>query len=216
MTISRLLERNAHEERGEVKGVAIGIVTNNRDPEGLGRVKVRYPTREDQESFWARIAVPMAGPGRGTYFLPEVDDEVLVAFDQDDVRHPYVIGALWNGQDSPPQTNADGQNDIRQIKSRSGHELTFNDRSGSEQIELKTQAGHLIRIDDTTGSEKIEIQDARGSNRITIDSTQGSIEVESLQRIKLKSTQIDIEATAAMNIKATGVLTIKGTLVQIN
>ena len=216
MSISQLLQQNQEEERGEVKGVAIGVVTNNQDTEGLGRVKVRYPWREDQESFWARIAVPMAGAARGTYFLPEVDDEVLLAFDQNDIRHPYVLGGLWNGQDSPPQTNDDGQNNLRQIKSRSGHELTFNDKAGSEQVEIKTQAGHLIRIDDTPGGEKIEIRDAGGSNTITVDSTQGSIAVESSQRISLKSMQIDIEARGALNLKATGNVTVRGTVVQIN
>jgi uncharacterized protein involved in type VI secretion and phage assembly len=216
MTISQLLQRNQEEERGEVKGVAIGVVTNNRDTEGLGRVKVRYPWREDQESFWARIAAPMAGAGRGTYFLPEVDDEVLVAFDQNDIRHPYVIGSLWNGQDSPPLTNDNGENNLRQIRSRSGNELTFDDTAGSEQIEIKTKNGHVIRISDETGAEKITIQDARGTNRVVLDSTQGSIEVESLQRIRLKSAQIDIEASAALNIRATGTLSLRGTLVQIN
>lgn len=216
MTISQLLQRNQEEEHGEVKGIAIGVVTNNRDTEGLGRVKVRYPWREDQESFWARIAVPMAGAGRGIYFLPEVDDEVLVAFDQNDIRHPYVIGSLWNGQDSPPLTNDDGENNLRQIHSRSGHELTFDDTAGSEQIEIKTKNGHVIRISDETGAEKIAIQDARGTNRVVIDSTQGSIEIESLQRIRLKSAQIDIEASAALNIRATGTVGLRGTLVQIN
>lgn len=216
MTITGLLRPDRGEERGDVKGVAIGVVTNNRDDEGLGRVKVRYPWREDQESYWARMAVPMAGPERGTWFLPEVDDEVLLAFDQDDIRHPYVIGALWNGRDAPPQTNDDGRNDIRQIRSRSGHELTFDDRDGAEKIEIRTQAGHVVRIDDTTGSQKIEVRDEGGSNKLTIDITAGSVEIESAASLKLTSAQIDIEASGSMKLKSGGTLTIQGTLVRIN
>lgn len=90
-------------------GVVIGIVTNNRDPDGLHRVKLRFPwLGAEDESNWARVATPMAGPGRGFYALPEVDDEVLVAFDHGNVDHPYVVGSLWNGQDAPPEDNGNG------------------------------------------------------------------------------------------------------------
>ncbi|MCM0593896.1 MAG: phage baseplate assembly protein V [Gloeotrichia echinulata DEX184] len=103
-------------------GVVIGIVTNNQDPEKFGRVKVKFPwLSDDDESYWARIATPMAGKQMGIYFLPEVNDEVLVIFEQGDVRFPYIIGSLWNGKDIPPLTNEDGKNNVRLIKSRSGH-----------------------------------------------------------------------------------------------
>ena len=81
-------------------GVVVGIVTNNQDPENMHRVKVRFPwLSNDVESNWARVAAPMAGKGRGAYFLPEVDDEVLVAFEHGQVDHPFVVGCLWNGKD---------------------------------------------------------------------------------------------------------------------
>ena len=84
-------------------GVVIGLVTNNQDPDGQGRVKVKFPwLSDDQESNWARLAMPMAGKNRGLFLLPEVGDEVLVMFEQGDVNHPYVIGAVWNGADTPP------------------------------------------------------------------------------------------------------------------
>jgi uncharacterized protein involved in type VI secretion and phage assembly len=93
-------------------GVAVAVVTQNRDPDGLARVKVHFPWYEyPNESYWARLAVPMAGQGQGTYFLPEIGQEVLVAFDRGDVRFPYVVGALWNGKEGPPTTNSDGKND---------------------------------------------------------------------------------------------------------
>ena len=97
-----------------MSGVVVGVVTNTQDPAGLGRVKVKFPWLSDsEESFWARVATPMAGKGRGFYFLPEVEDEVLLAFEHGDARFPYVLGALWNGQDKPPENNDKGENNIR-------------------------------------------------------------------------------------------------------
>ena len=126
-------------------GVAMAIVTNNKDPDGLARVKVRLPwISDDVESDWARVVSPMAGAGRGLYILPEVDDEVLVAFEHGNPSTPYVLGGLWNGKDKPPEANSDGKNDIRVLKSRSGH---------------------VIRLDDTAGAERIEIVDKSAKNR---------------------------------------------------
>src|SRR5271170_858207 len=83
---------------GRFYGVAVGIVSNNKDPMNLGRVRMKFPwLSDDHESDWTRMASLMAGPGRGAYFLPEVNDEVLVAFEHGDVRRPYVIGGMWNG-----------------------------------------------------------------------------------------------------------------------
>ena len=95
------------EASGRIYGVVVGIVTANQgDPDGLGRVKVRFPwLASDAESAWARIATLMAGNKRGSFFLPEVEDEVLVAFEHGDLRYPYILGALWNGKDKPPDTN---------------------------------------------------------------------------------------------------------------
>ncbi|MEW6172907.1 MAG: phage baseplate assembly protein V, partial [Bacillota bacterium] len=200
-----------------VYGVVVGIVTNNQDPEGMGRVKVKFPWRDDtDESFWARMAVPMAGKERGTYFLPEVGDEVLVAFDRGDIRCPYVLGGLWNGVDAPPETNADGKNNIRKIKSRSGHEIIFTDdaESGKEKVEIHTAAGHKILLDDAKGGEKIELVDKTGSNSIKIDSVQNTIAIESAMNLKIKAQMVEIEAGGTMTIKAGATLTIKGALVQ--
>jgi uncharacterized protein involved in type VI secretion and phage assembly len=214
-----LFQGATDESQGCIKGVAIGIVTDNKDPQGMGRVKVHFPWVESEgDSHWARISTLMAGKDRGTVFLPEPEDEVLVAFDKGDIRHPYILGALWNGQDNPPETNADGKNNIRKIKSRSGHEIIFNDDHTAlqEKIEIHTNKGHKIVLDDSTGSEKIEIKDHSGSNKIIIDSVQKSISIESDLQLKIKSTKIDIEASAAMTIKAGGTLTIQGALVKIN
>lgn len=219
MSMYDLLQTQDEEDRGQVKGVALAIVTNNKDEEGMGRIKVRFPWREDgQDSYWARLAVLMAGQERGTFFLPEVGDEVLVAFDRDDIRHPYVVGALWNGQDKPPESNSDGKNNIRKITSRSGHEIIFNDdnEKKQEKVEIHTKAGHKVVLDDAAGREKIEIEDKTGSNKIVIDSMTKSVSIESALSLKIKSQKIDIEAGAMLTIKAGAVLTIQGALVKIN
>ncbi|MCG3156695.1 MAG: Actin cross-linking toxin VgrG1 [bacterium] len=212
-------ESEDQETGGKIKGVGVGVVTNNKDPQGMGRVKVRFPWRENQdESHWARIATLMAGKDRGSFFLPEVGDEVLVAFEREDIRHPYVVGGLWNGQDKPPETNSDGKNNIRKIKSRSGHEIIFNDdhEAKKEKVEIHTKAGHKVVLDDAAGSEKIEVRDKSGSNFIVIDSVQNSITIESTAQLKIKSQKIDIEAGATMTLKASGALTIQGAIVKIN
>jgi uncharacterized protein involved in type VI secretion and phage assembly len=199
-------------EPGLVRGVSVGIVAQNKDPEGLGRVKIRFPWRENSdESHWARIAVPMAGGDRGTWFLPEVGDEVLVAFDAERIEHPYVVGCLWNGQDKPPQTNSDGRNDLRIIRSRSGHEVIFDDGAqGRIDIHLKDDKRRVRLTQDG-----IEISDDSG-NSIAITSTPGKIAIKSNVGISIESNTIDIKAQASMTLQASGTLTIKGALVLIN
>lgn len=161
-------------------GVTIAVVTNIKDPDGVGRIKVKFPwLSADDESAWARVATPMAGEDRGFYFLPEVDDEVLVAFEHGDIAFPYIIGGLWNGKDKPPLKNDDGKNDQRMIKSRSGHKII---------------------LDDTEDKEKIIIEDKSGKNTITIDCEKNSltilieedIKVEAKGKISIKSTDKDV------------------------
>lgn len=214
--------RNAVESLTEdvkITGVVIGVVTDNQDNEGMGRVKVNFPWRDDgDDSYWARIASLMAGADRGAYFLPEVGDEVLVAFDHGDIHHPYILGALWNGSDPPPETNRDGKNNIRKIRSRSGHEIIFDDNAeaGQEKIEIHTNADHKIVLDDSTGQEKIEITDKSGNNSVVIDSVQNSISIKSNMTLSIESQMIDIKSGGMMNIEATGNLMIKGAMVMIN
>lgn len=221
MTISDLLNnREQNQTRTtRISGVVSAIVTNNQDDEGLGRIKVMFPwLSEDNESDWAKVLSFMAGNERGGYFLPEVGDEVLVAFEQGNINFPYIIGALWNAEHPPPESNTDGNNTIRKITSRSGHEIIFNDdqERGEEKIEIITNSGHKILMDDSTGNEKIEIMDKTGNNYIKIDSVQNSITVESSTSLNIKGQIISIEADASMEIKSNGTLTIQGSVVRIN
>lgn len=199
------------ESDGYVQGLAVAIVTQNKDDSGLARVRVRLSWQaEGEESYWARLAMPMAGGERGTYFLPEIGDEVLVGFERGDMSHPYIIGALWNGKQLPPETNDDGKNDRRLIRSRSGHQLLFND-GDPPKVELKLQDGKHLLLDD----KGIKVEDGQG-NTITIETSSGAITIESKGQLKLKSQSISIEAGASMEIKASGTLTLKGALIQIN
>jgi uncharacterized protein involved in type VI secretion and phage assembly len=234
MNILELLcpETLAESRAGKVYGVVVGVVTNNQDPEKMGRVKMRFPWLNDtDESNWARVATMMAGQDRGSWFLPEVGDEVLVAFEHGDVQFPYVVGALWNGVDTPPRDNADGKNNERVIKSRSGHELIFGDEDGKEKVEIKTKAGHQLLLDDTSGSEMITIVDKSGNNKIELDTAANSIAITAQTKISLKATdieitadsglkmkgaQVEITADADLKVQSSAMLTLKGSLVKIN
>jgi uncharacterized protein involved in type VI secretion and phage assembly len=202
---------------GRVYGVVVGVVTNNQDPEKLGRVKVVYPWLSDsEESHWARVATLMAGKDRGSFYLPEVDDEVLLAFEHGDVRFPYVLGALWNGKDTPHYDNADGKNDKRVITSRAGHEFVFDDNDQKGQVVIHTKKNHTITLDDSAGGEKISIVDKTGSNSVEIDSVQNSIAVKSAMKLTIESQVIEIKAGATMKLEAGATMTIKGAVVMIN
>jgi uncharacterized protein involved in type VI secretion and phage assembly len=212
-------EREKRKQTKRINGVVTGIVANNKDPERLGRIKVQFPwLSKDSESDWIRIASFSAGKERGGFFLPEVGDEVLIAFEQGDIDYPYVIGALWNSEDLPPESNSDGKNNIKKITSRSGHEIVFNDDSEQkkEKLEIHTKAGHKITLDDSTGQEKLEIIDKTGSNKISIDSVQNSISIESGMQLKIKANIVEIEGTSSLTLKSNAILTIQGLPVKIN
>ena len=191
------------EAGGHAKGVAVAIVRDNKDTSGMGRVKVSFPWHsEPQESHWARVATPMAGNKRGIYFIPEVNDEVLVAFDRGDVRFPYVLGSLWNGKDPSPETNDDGKNDVRVIHSRADHKITIDDGS-QPLIQIELADGKRV----TLNRDGIELDDKQG-NKVTMQSGGGSVTIEAASSVSLKAPQISVEAS--------GSLTLKGGVVQIN
>jgi phage baseplate assembly protein V len=194
-------------------GVVVGIVTNNQDPDGMHRVKVKFPwLSKDVESNWARVAAPMTGNDRGAYFLPEVDDEVVVAFEHGQVDHPFVVGSLWNGKDTAPESNSDGQNNHRTIKSRSGHVLRFNDKAGGETIEIIDRTGNnKIIIDSAANTITIEAQ-----SDITIKSVMGKLTMQA-NGIEMKSQLgVSVEATTSMDLKANAVVTVKGAMIRLN
>jgi len=199
------------EAGGHAKGVAVAIVRENKDSSGQGRVRVSFPWHsQPQQSYWARVATPMAGKNRGIYFIPEVNDEVLVAFERGDMRFPYVLGSLWNGPDPSPQTNSDGKNDVRVIHSRANHKITIND-GAQPLVQVELADGKRLTLD----QNGIELDDKQG-NKVTIQSSAGSITIQAAASVSIKAPQISIEATGTMTVKSSGTLTVQGSLVSIN
>ena len=186
---------DAHSEPcGSWFGVYPAKVSSVRDDAGQGRVQVELlgvPAGNETYRVWARLATLMAGPGRGSFVIPEVGDEVLVAFQAGDPRHPFVVGALWNGRDQPPQQMDDnGQNDIRVLKTRSGHVLEFDDGS-QPKITLKTPSGCTLALEDAAGG-KVTLSHPSGS-KIEFDAS-GGIKIQAMSTITLEATQLDVHA----------------------
>lgn len=161
-------------------GVVTGIVKDLEDPDKMGRVQVTFKWMSEEEpvSNWARIAAPMAGGSRGIQFMPEIEDEVLLAFDQGNQRFPYIIGFLWNGEDKQPREESPA---LRTIQTVSGHYLEFDDTEDSEKISLlfkgdkpsmvidentvniETADGHLVSVDNDAGSISLKFGGAEPS-----------------------------------------------------
>jgi uncharacterized protein involved in type VI secretion and phage assembly len=195
-------------------GIMIGVVNSLEDEEGLGRVQVRYPCLEDQDSDWARLVSPMAGPERGIFFRPEVEDEVLIAFEQGDPRRPYVLGALWSSVDLPPPTEGSAkENNQRVIRSRCGHVILLDDKPGAEKIELIDKDEKRRVVIDSANS-KIQVICESGDVEVTAES--GKVTIKA-QTVEIEASQnMTLKAGGSMNVEATGQMTIKGATVNIN
>jgi uncharacterized protein involved in type VI secretion and phage assembly len=186
---------------GRFYGVYPALVTDVVDPDGQGRVRVRLPWSPDAEGeayeAWARLATMMAGNDRGSWFIPDVDDEVLVAFEGGDARRPYVVGALWNGQDAPPETmDGAGNNFLKVLRSRNGVKITMDDTDGQEQLVLETPGGQVVTLKDGPGA--VEVVDSNG-NSITLDSA-----------------GITINASAKVSITAGATVEVSASMVTVN
>ena len=202
-------------------GIMIGVVADLDDPERLGRVRVTFPYLEDQQSYWARLVVPIAGKDRGVFYRPEVGDEVVVVFEQGDPRRPYIMGGVWNQQDPPPADDGNPtQNNWRFIKSRSGHIFKFDDTQGAEKIEIiDKNETHKVIID--SANQKIQVICDVGDVEVTASA--GDVKVQALNievkgdvSVKVEAPTIDITAQAQATIDGGGMLTLKGGIVNIN
>jgi phage protein D/phage baseplate assembly protein gpV len=212
-TFADLVKDNSTSGVGGWNGVVTALVTNNDDKEGkMGRVKVKFPWLEGNlESTWARVTGIGSGNNAGLYWLPEVGDEVLVAFEHGNFNHPYIIGSLWNGKDAPPEASAvkNGKVEIRT---------------------LRTTAGHIIRLTDGN-SPKIEIIDSKTNTSIVMDTqnkkititSKGDLSLEATGNLELKGMNVTVEAKQGLNLKgvngsleASGPLKVKGAVVNIN
>jgi len=168
-------------------GSASAVVTDNKDPSKLGRVKIKIPIlSEGDTTWWCPIVMLGAGKNRGWFFIPEKDDEVLVMFEHGDLNRPLVVGALWNGKDKPPEKNAGG-NPRRVIKSREGNKITFDDEK--EQLILED------------GAQKGRITFDAKANKITIEALDGDVCFQA-PKDDLTIVARSIELTAKSNVEA--------------
>jgi uncharacterized protein involved in type VI secretion and phage assembly len=185
---------------GHWYGVYPALVSDIKDPDGSGRVKVTLPwspdTGGERYEVWARLATMMGGNNRGTWFIPDVNDEVMVAFEGGDPRRPYVVGALWNGSDSPPDSMDGAGNNYRKvIRSRNGVKITLDDTDGQEKF-----------IAETPGGQRITLQDGPGA--VTIEDSNGN-------SMKLESSGITVTASAKVTVNAS-MVEVSASMVTVN
>ena len=202
-------------------GVEVALVTNVRDPDKQGRVKVCFPRLPGKpESDWARVAQPAAGAGRGFYWLPDVGDEVLVAFERGEAHRPYVVGALWNGKDKPMKDAYTDKNSRRMIQTRSGHQIILDDEKDEEKIVIADCSGDRTMTFDVK-KKKFLIEAKTGDVEIHAEK-KIILECEDLEIKTKKTGKIDIGSTFDLNvkdkanIKAGPQLNIKASRVNIN
>jgi uncharacterized protein involved in type VI secretion and phage assembly len=186
-------------ERKRLFGVYSAQVTDIKDPDDQGRVKVKLPWAPDAGGgyeVWARLAVLLAGNNRGAWLVPDPNDEVLIAFEGGDPRQPFVIGGLWNGRDAPPEKmDGAGNNYKKTLRSRNGAKVTLDDTDGRESLTLETPGGQKVTLKDGPGA--IELQDSNGNS------------------IKLEAAGVTITAAAKLTINAATVEVSAG-LVTVN
>ncbi len=212
-------------------GVVTAVVTNTDDPEKWGRVKIKYPwMADDAESFWARLSGPGAGATAGLIAIPEVNDEVLVAFEYGDINYPVIIGGLWNGTHAIPPSTANAPQGkkplIRTWQSINGHFMAMHDDASDKKVEIITQDGHSFLMDDankkleikTSGGHTATLDDqgkkitvkSSGGHTITMDDSGRKITIQSSGDVEIKSTtNMKIQAGANLELSATGNLDIK-------
>ncbi len=180
-------------------GVVSARVVSHNDPRGIGRVQIKYDWMEEAQTAWARMTTPSAGGGRGFMFMPEIGDEVLVAFEHGDPERPYIVGALWNATDSAPRqgfweeegTEEVGgnktqvpkdmaRNDIKRIVTKSGNRIQLVDKDGKESIVISTPGGQVIQLLDScdeTGGRKMLCLSSPGD--IFLNAPEGRVHIRS-------------------------------------
>jgi len=210
---SILESRSQYGLGGRWYGIYPALVSDIRDPDGSGRVKVTLPwspdTSSDRYEAWARVATMMGGNNRGSWFIPDVNDEVLVAFEAGDPRRPYVLGGLWNGSDTPPQSmDGAGQNNLKVLRSRNGVKITLDDTTGSETFIAETPGGQKITLQDGPGS--VEIADSNGNS---VKFQASGITVSTPAKLTITASMVEI--TASMVSVSSGMSTFSG-VVQAN
>ncbi|QHE75788.1 phage baseplate assembly protein V [Hydrogenophaga sp. PBL-H3] len=178
---------------GWLQAGALAQVVSLDDPAGRNRVQVRLLAHDgvtgQDAPLWARVVAPFAGRDRGFFFLPDVDDEVLVIFMNGDARHPLIMGGLWNGSSPSPADVVNGQHKTKRLKSKNGVAITILDEDGQETLTLETPGGQTVTLQDGPGS--ITLEDANG-NRVVMDTA--GIAVEAAAKVKVTASQVEVSA----------------------
>jgi uncharacterized protein involved in type VI secretion and phage assembly len=190
----QLLERVPTGWGGRWYGVLPALVVDIKDPDNQGRVKVTLPWSVDGKGAryesWARLATMFGGNNRGSWFIPDVNDEVLVAFEQGDPRRPYVLGGLWNGKDQAPESmDGSGNNYKKVLRSRNGVKVTLDDQDGQENLILETPGGQKVTLRDGPGA--VEIIDSNG-NSVKLESA--GITVTASAKVTVSASQVAVSA----------------------
>ena len=225
---------NGHASAGgqPINGVVVAIVTDNNDPNNAARVKLKFPWLDDSyESDWARLAQLGAGPNSGALWIPEVNDEVLVAFEHGDIRRPYVVGNLYNGVDTPNEGSGlfdNGKVKRRGFISRKGHKFIFFDDPNKAGVAFISSDGNLkISLNETNSEIHISSQGkvhVESQQDMTLES-QGNLQLKASQGIKLDAgSKLDLKGGAGatldggpqLEVKASGQLKVTGAMVDVN
>ena len=191
------------------QSLMIAIVIDTNDPDNLGRVLITLPALPDGPELWARLVTTLAGSDRGLCLIPEIGDEVLVAFTQGELSSAYVLGGIWGKQKQPPEGLGGEKNDLKLFKTRSGHTLTFDDKDGEEKIELKDKNGNTFEI--ATSEDTITLT---AKSKIVIK-TDGDIELSG-KKFTLKASEIELKADSSLALDGGGTAELKAGTVNIN
>lgn len=217
-----MLETDETEDGGQanINGVAIGVVKENWDKDHPGMIKAEISLGSSGKNLtdWIPVAVPYAGKEFGTYFLPEIGSQVLLAFHMGDINCPIVIGSLWNQTDVVPPETANEKNTVKKIKTKGGNVITISEESGKEKISIQTKGELKAELDDE--NQKIIVQDKEGKNAISIDAQNGTMNFKSEKKavfningqpmltldgegkaVKIKAGKIEVEADQSLTMK---------------
>jgi uncharacterized protein involved in type VI secretion and phage assembly len=217
--LDNLTERSAAGSHHRGFAIAPGIVTNNLDLLGQARVQVKIPSRPSFEP-WARVSAVGASGSRGFVWIPQIDDEVLVAFSEDDLGSAYILGGLWSTMNRPPLTLPTDFLIKKVIKTGMtealGHEIEFDD--AQQSIKIKTSTEQKITLDPM----KIELSNLAGTVTITLDNTTQAVKISAVNKIALESIQIELKATkidmtaGQFSITSAGPFSVTGLPIKLN
>src|SRR3954469_14268097 len=202
-------------------GVEVGIVTNVKDDQKLGRIKVCFPRLPGKpESDWVRVVQPAAGAGRGFYWLPQVNDEVLIAFERGEAHRPYIIGSLWNGKDTPMSAAYTDDNSKMMILTKSGHQIILDDKQGEEKIIIADKSGSRTLTFDVKAKKflveaKVGDVEIHAEKKIVLSCEDLEIKTSKSTKVDV-GTNFDLKVDSNASVKASSQLNLKASRVNIN